>query len=355
MKTTAIVVGAAVMLSLAGCAAQPAPQQGHTGQNNESPQAETGPHPLIDLSCAELIDDEAVTQAYGATLDERAPYTEGYGGMGNVAAAALTLAGATRCAWGDDTTFLEVDVLPDAEAEWAALEPDLRMFQPLEGAHGDGTWFTCRPGDRTGCRADVLAGGHWLAVNAQGLLDASALDAVLAPLVARITAAEVAPADWPAPDPLTTDCATLLPLETVQAAIGDDVAVWTDRGAVLSQTLRQAALDRVGAVHCAWRNGFGSATARTIDLTVMPGGGLVWDSHFAAPVPEWVARETLDGLGDAGFSAVNTSIFTGSIDGVASVLVGDSWVDVWANDEARDDDLDIAVSLVREAVETLSP
>jgi hypothetical protein len=348
MRTTAILVSIGLTLGLAGCAGQPADSSTPAGD----PQGEAAPHPLLDVACDELVDDDMFVTAYGEVLPERAPYVEGYGGMGNVATAALTLAGATRCAWGDDTTFLEIDVLPAAQAEWARLEDDLRMFQPQEGTHGEGAWYTCHPGDRPGCRADVLAGGHWVAVNAQRMLDTNALDALLSPLVAGLTAREASAPDWPAPAVIPADCATLLPLEAVRAAIGDDVEVWADRGAVLSQTLRQAALDRVGAVHCAWRNGFGSATARTVDLTVMPGGGLVWAGHFAAPLPEWVERAPLD-LGDAGFSAAHTSVFTGVISGVASTLAGDTWVDVWANDEARDDDVDIAVALARDAVESL--
>src|SRR5690606_38360030 len=159
-----------------------------------------------------------------------------------------------------------------------------------------------------------------------------------------------------APASVPVDCAALLPREAVQSSIGDDVEPWTDRGPVLSQTLRQAALDRAGAVHCAWRNGFGSASARTVDLVVLPGSDLVWDAHFAAPVPEWVERESFDELGVAGFSAVHTSTFTGAIDGVVSTLSpGGAWVDVWSYDEARDDDLDIAVSLAGTALQTLGP
>src|SRR5690554_5181619 len=112
MRATAIVVGIGVVLSLAGCAAGPT---GGDGTTAASPEAEAGPHPLLALACEELIDDDVIVAAYGEQLGERAPYVEGYGGMGNVAAAALTLAGATRCAWGDNTTtYLEIDVLPAA-------------------------------------------------------------------------------------------------------------------------------------------------------------------------------------------------------------------------------------------------
>lgn len=346
-KTAAITVGVALTLGLAGCATA---QTGTDGTATHDPESPAAPHPLLDVACAELIDDDALVAAYGEVLPERAASVEGYGGMGNVAAAALTLAGATRCAWGHDAVALDVDVLPAAAAEWTRLEADLRMFQPKEGAHGAGTWFTCHhTNERPTCLADVLAGDHWVAVRAQQVLGADVLDALLVPIVSAISDAEASAPDWAVASATTDDCATLLPLEVVQGAIGDDVEPWTERGAILSQTLRQAALDRVGAVHCAWRNGFGSAVARTIDLTIMPGGDLVWEGHFAAPVPAWVEREPLD-LGDAGFSAVHTSSYDGGIDGVASVLVDGTWIDVWANDEARDDDLDIAVSLAEAVV-----
>jgi hypothetical protein len=53
---------------------------------------------------------------------------------------------------------------------------------------------------------------------------------------------------------------------------------------------------------------------------------------------------------------VHTSTFTGAIDGVVSTLSpGGAWVDVWANDEARDDDHDVAVSLAGTALQTLGP
>lgn len=351
MRATAAVTGIGLVLCLTACAGAPS---GTGGPPEASRQPEPTPHPLLAAACEELVDDDAFLAAFGDPLGERAPYVEGYGGMGNVATAALALAGATRCAWGDDARYLEVDILPAADAEWERLEAELRMFQPQEAAHGEGGWFTCRAEDRPGCRADVLAGHNWVAVNAVGLLDAAALDAVLAPLITRVGAVTAAEPDWPVPAPITAECASLLPREAVQAAMGDDIEPWTDRGPVLSQTLRQAALDRVGAVHCAWRNGFSSATARTVDLVMMPGGDLVWDAHFAAPVPEWVERETFDGLGDAAFSAVHTSTFTGTVDGVVSTLApGGAWVDVWANDEARDDDLDIAVSLAGATLQQL--
>src|SRR5690606_22427289 len=162
------------------------------GPPDASRQAEPAPHPLLALACDELVDDEvfragfgeplgvrapyveghggmgnvataalalggaprcaggaderyregAVVRAgFGEPLGVRAPYVEGYGGMGNVATAALALAGATRCAWGDDERYLEVDVLPAAEAEWERLEAELQMFQPQEGAYGEAAWF----------------------------------------------------------------------------------------------------------------------------------------------------------------------------------------------------------------------
>ena len=353
MRASAVVAGLGLVLGLTACTTGP---PGAGGPPDARRQAEPTPHPLLALACDELVDADAFLAGFGEPLGVRAPYVEGYGGMGNVATAALALAGATRCAWGDEERYLEVDVLPAAEAEWERLEAELQMFQPQEGAHGEAAWFSCRPGERPGCRADVLAGRNWVAVNAFGLVDVAALDAVLDALVARVAAAEAATPDWPAPASIPVDCAALLPREAVHSSIGDDVEPWRDRGPVLSQTLRQAALDRAGAVHCAWRNGFGSATARTIDLVVLPGGDLVWDAHFAAPVPEWVERESFDDFGDAGFSAVHTSTFTGAIDGVVSTLSpGGAWVDVWANDEARDDDLDIAVSLAGTALQTLGP
>lgn len=351
MTTTGIVLTVGLLLGLAGCAASP---PGGGAPPEEGAARPAGPHPLLSVGCEELLDDATLAAAFGSPLPARSPHVEGYGGMGNVAVAALALAGATRCAWGDEQTFLEVDVLPAAATEWAALEAELRMFQPQQAAHGEGAWLGCGSGDRLGCDADLLAGGHWVAVDAQGLSSSDALDAVLARLATVVASADAGEADW-AVTPVTADCGSLLPLESVRAALGGDLGVWTDRGAVLSKTLRQAALDRVGAVHCSWRNGFDSATARTVELTVLPGGDLVWDAHFAAPVPAHVARDALEGVGDAAFSAVVTSAASGKVDGSASALTGASWVDVWTNDEARTDDRDPAVTLVADVVGRTTP
>src|SRR5690606_25856635 len=155
MRAIAAVAGLGLVLGLTACTAEP---PGAGGPPDASRQAEPTPHPLLALACDELVDADAFLAGFGEPLGVRAPFVEGYGGMGNVATAALALAGATRCAWGDEERYLEVDVLPAAETEWRPLEAELQRLQPQEGAPRLPARFRRRPGERPGVRAEVPAG-----------------------------------------------------------------------------------------------------------------------------------------------------------------------------------------------------
>lgn len=315
---------AAASVVLTGCAGSPSPVEpdGADGVSVGGQPADDGlasALPAIALTCDDLLVAADPQASFGVVPSPTTAVGAGVGDYLGLAAGAVTSAGGVQCRWSDREAGvdLQVLVLPDAAEQWAALSSEVALTQSHAGRFGDQSFHSCM----VGCRADVLAGGHWVAAQVSG---AASEDAGWE-IVDRVVAA-VAAADSGAPVRAAAQgfvCDTLVPEAARTAAVGAPLAA--DTQFVPTQpVMLHAAVVKLGGTHCFWR-GEVSGAAASVRVGVVPGGADAWQAHWGitpdaavAPV-EWQEAPALGDEARAG--CFERSCFV-------SVRSGADWVSV---------------------------
>lgn len=341
----------APLLVLSACAGPAGDSPGGGTPSPEDSHEPTEMSTLLDIDCPQLLTPGQLEAAFGVAVPERPPQVEGYGGLYGMSTVALELAGATRCSWGDGNSagdhYLDLELLPHAGADFARFESDIRLFQTIDTDAGDSGAMSCTAHpDGDSCRADIRVGDVWASVIAYGIDGTDAIGPLLSAVavaVGETTAGDIR--QVPA-----LDCAALLATDTVRSVVSAELDAWEDRGAVLQPVIREAAFERMGGSLCSWRNSFSSATAVTVDLAVLPGADELFDTHFAAGVPDTVTQNPVDD----GWSGLLELRARGIQNAYASLLADDVWIDVWVNRESMDDDRAPALELARSVFTSLA-
>lgn len=355
MRTaTALTALAAALLLLTGCGgppAQPGADPGAEPGASGDPVA-TAPTPLLDLDCAGLADRAVLDAAFSpATVQQQLAF-EGSGGYYPLSQHGLAQAGALRCEFSDlgaegPERYALLSVLPDAEAPWQRLLPEIALFQPQTPGYGDDARQDCFSGDYVSCRIDVLVGDRWLSAVLGGLTSADAAGPLIESVVAAIAAAAPIAAAWSADSTAPASCDALLTAADVEAALGVALQPW-ERAAPTQPVLYHAGFEAAGGLFCSWRNDFSAASAMTAEAAVLPGGAWAWAEYWAITPSDRVDREQVPGLGDEAWAGC-----TGDVVCWVSVRVGEDWLDVSVNDESVPDEREAAIELARLIVPNL--
>lgn len=224
-----------------------------------------------------------------------------------------------------------VSMLPDAAAEFTAVQPDsndgLNNMAPVD--LGDTAFSACRDGEWQGCRAEVLAGTTWLSISvATPEPDPAAFLAYARTVTDSVASLKLArPAG-----PVRPDCGYLLSPHDLTMSAGLDNPVGGDVLDVAeSGSLAVAGMVRGGLVDCAW-SGDSDAGYRGVALMILPGRGGSWSA-----MPPGVAASTaalgavdLSAEADASWPASGVQALAGcDADGCQVTLLADGvWLTV---------------------------
>lgn len=352
MRVTAPIAILSALLLLAGCAGASPVDPGQ--EQPDGVAAPTRPFPSVEVDCASLIDQAVIDEAFNpATLPIPLSF-DGSGGYYAVSQLGLEQAGALRCEWSDggavsgSESYLQVSVLNEATDAWAEFSDDVALYQTTANTFGDASFQDCKTsGGQVYCRVDVLADSRWLSAIVGGVADEAAAASVIDAALNSLETAADAEEPWESPTVAPTDCESLAPLGVLTDVVGE-MEPWDREDVPTQPVLYHAGFLAAGGMLCSWRNSFSSASALTTNIAVLPGGGWAWDDYWAGEASDRVTRETVDGLGDAAYTSCEE-------DGpcYASVLVGDTWLDVTVNDEASTDSRAAAVELAKRVIPSL--
>ena len=289
-------IGALVLaVLLAGCAAGAGPS---TPPPGGTAVAGVGDE-IVLLDCASVVPVAAAAEILGVPAAElvaqsstdvtTVPATATVGQM--MTSESLRAAGHYSCRYAPATgeqggPAVSVSMLPDAAAEFIAVQPDsndgLNNLAPAD--LGDAAFSACRDGEWQGCRAEVLAGTTWLSISvATPEPDPAAFLAYARTVTDSVAALKLArPAG-----PVRPDCGYLLSPHdlTLSAGLADptggDVLTLAESG-----SLAVAGQIRGGLVHCAW-SAAAEAGPSGVALLILPGRGGSWSA-----MPPGVAAAT---------------------------------------------------------------
>jgi hypothetical protein len=332
-------IAALAVATLAGCAA-PGPTSEPTPAGG----------PPLGIECDAVVGSDVLAEAFGPDLRPTPLSFDGAGGYYTLSQIGLSAAGALRCEWSDGGVtgterYLTLSVLPDAAADWAALSPEVAIYQPTADGFGDDSWHTCSETQGySACRIDVLDGDRWLSAVLAGVADTAAAAIVVDTALTALAAAPQPAAGTPRSPHA---CDDVLTSEQVGSALGGAVDR-VELPAPVQPVVFHAGFLRAGGTHCYWRNGLGADTALAVHLGLLPDGAGTWEDDWAVAPTARVVREPLDGLGDAAFAGCVADVHC-----FASVRVGEDRIDVTVSAEGGADERALAVDLARLAIASL--
>ena len=254
---------------------------------------------IVLLDCASVVPVAAAAEILGVPAAElvaqsstdvtTVPASATVGQM--MTSESLRAAGHYSCRYAPATgeqggPAVSVSMLPDAAAEFTAVQPDSNdgrnNLAPAD--LGDAAFSACRDGEWQGCRAEVLAGTTWLSISvATPEPDPAAFLAYARTVTDSVASLKLArPAG-----PVRPDCGYLLSPHdlTLSAGLADptggDVLTLAESG-----SLAVAGQIRGGLVHCAW-SADAEAGPSGVALLILPGRGGSWSA-----MPPGVAAST---------------------------------------------------------------
>jgi len=290
-----------LLMLLAGCAANPqtdTPMPAPTPSPEPTIVAGVGDE-IVLLDCASVVPVGAAAEVLGVPSDELTAQsstdvatisaTATVGQM--MASESLRAAGHYSCRYTlgsgqEGGPVVSVSMLPDAAAEFGAVQPDsndgLNNLAPAD--LGDEAFAACRDGEWTGCRAEVLAGTTWLSIS----VGTPALDQEAFLAYARTVTDSVAALKLARPaGPVRPDCGYLLSPHDLTMSAGLDGPVGGDvLNLAESGSLAVAGEIRGGLVDCAW-SADTDAGRGGVTLMILPGRGGSWSA-----MPPGVAAST---------------------------------------------------------------
>ena len=299
------------VLVLAGCATQQPGSVGGSPTASTSASASTPsaapdhvPTSRLGLACtdilpaasADLVATGLTAIPFGANPGYATPDAYAVQQRGGLACASSNGIVPERGGGAVGYRGVTVLVLPEAGAQWdryAAMYPD--VLSGTAAAYGDAANVTCYArGAESSCGANILAGGSWIEIEANGIevdagLDDAGVAERLTPLfttvVDAVTASTLTGAAWTPPagtGALPADCAGYVTADEVRSAL--DVAVpLVINGPSGGWSLIAGAATQAGVPKCLWTqensdNGVGL-------LSALAGGAWAFDASSAILVP----------------------------------------------------------------------
>ena len=279
---------------LTGCSTS-APSSGPTVPTTSTaiPPVLSSPRSALSLECSALFPIARVqallSDPVAIKIDEMHPPRR-------IEELAVLQAGGTECAWGgqnmtDSTwdTGIVLEILPLAATEFASWESSGSSPKAVTGTIGDESGFQCGETSDTGgdwCSGDALVKGYWISFSVNDVDGAhgggvAATESAMAEVVAGITAAGPARANWTPPVTTITGgklCSDPAAAARVSAIVGDTL---TASAPNVLPNLTAVAATRVGLVSCAWRGPHGE-----FDVSTLPAGAWAYPLVVAHP-PMW--------------------------------------------------------------------
>ena len=373
-SAASLLLAAAIAATLVACAppaptpsvspppaASPAPTP--TATATAEPVA-TGPEPIIDMTCDELLPDATIAAGFAAPL---APANAAVSMMNErsyrMAHAFLARSlGGLACDWnngeinvssrGTNPAYVghRVVILPDAASQWARF---IDYYGPEAGGHSCAVPVSPFP---LSCSSDDLVGDIWVEMETQGAVSEAAAAALRTRVLEGIAAAGPGAPRWTPPAgtlPLPTDCEGLVPFSTVASALGTSASLFAD-SASGGWSLMAGATENAGVGGCLWGfpdwEGLGG-------IRSLAGGAWAWnEARPALTTPGPPEALTIAGL-EAGDQAwircapANTTC-------VADLVIGGNWIEfhLWPDRRLVTVDLRTAATAIAEGVvATLRP
>lgn len=315
MKRTNLTLLSAVglVLLLAGCSGAPMPLPTPAGSMTSSPEASAIPTPTptaaddedevdaepaliaprIAATCGNLVNATLRAQLAGVADDE---LERVHHPLANGSAAELQ-AGVLTCQWigpaisDESTAQIDIKVLPDAAAEFAAFVPPTTGSE-VSGTLGAGSTISCFDyAPVRSCYVHFLAGAHWVDASFIGLIPtptvtstAAATDFATA-ISQRLLAAGSLGAAYVPPSgsvAVWSSCNVLDDLGAFRTAMSSPSLTSPEAEFTGAGTLFSEAWQRVSFKSCSWRQAdpYSSPTGeiRMASVTMLPGAEWAWPS-----------------------------------------------------------------------------
>ncbi len=183
-------------------------------------------------------------------------------------------------------TGIVIEILPAAAAEFASWESFASSPTAVTGTISDESGFQCGEtsdagGDR--CSGDARVKGYWISFSVNDVDGAdgggvATTESAMTQVVAGITAASPARANWTPPGTIITGkelCSDPATAARVTAIVGDTL---TSSELNVPPDLTAMAAKRIGLVSCAWRGPHGE-----FDLSTLPAGAWAYPLVIAHP------------------------------------------------------------------------
>jgi len=345
---------ATAILALAGCAGGSPGAPPTTAPPSSAPPS-TAPPTVVSaepssrygLDCADLVDEALALATVTVPVAAVDPLVTAAGvGTAIPRRTSIISQGGTVCEWsngvpvndqyGSDPAYVGVvlSVLPRPASGWSAKATQYGM-----------------PSNVSSCAADLcvmstVVGDAWVTLEASGgsaaVIDPVAADALLADLVATVTAAG-APTPLATPartqPPLPSDCELVLPVASVRTITGDTGAVLSHGGGGWSDWAEA----RLNAANEGCRWAVGDENSATV--------GWIRDGRWAydrAQAAGTFSPTTITGLGAGDEATIRCDAAFGTTCSV-DIAFGPDWVNIAGNDEAT------AIELAEAVVARLTP
>lgn len=368
-----LVAAIAAALLLTGCGGAPTPTPTPTASSTPSAAPTSSPTPTptpvdeqeedaepaliaarISARCGDLANTALREELTGIDDEdlERVSYP-----LANGSAAELQ-AGVVTCQWfgppilEESSAAIEIKVLPDAAAEFAAFSAPLSGGEVL-GTLGAGSFINCfEDAAVRSCYLHYLAGSHWVDASFTGVTPTPATDAVAAAtefahaiadgLIAAgpLGAAYVPPAGS---RPVWSSCSVLDAAGAFRTALSSPSLTSPEAEFTGAGTLFSEAFQRVNFKSCAWRHAdlYASPAGqiRMASVMMLPGAEWAWPSLREAYLSQGATAIVVAGADDATITCYNDD------DCTINALVDGSYVSVYLSvDQYRGGAAAIAVT-----------
>ena len=247
-----------------------------------SAEALAAPEPVIDASCEQLLNPDAVAAAFpsGVTaidpaeslmaVDASIPATYALRSLGGIACE-VNNGESYNSSMGGNAPYIgaRVLVLPDAVSQW-------ERFADYYGTDGEVGHYCATESVPLYCTTNELVDTTWVNVTVIGAATSESANALGTSAVAAIADAPAGAAPWAIPagtTPLPANCETVVSADAVQTATGIATPLRSGTGGG-GWSIEAAAYENWGSLWCVWN--YSDSDLSVGVLATLPGGAWAW-------------------------------------------------------------------------------
>lgn len=337
----AVVTALGIAVMLAACTpgdpsptAEPTPGATPSPTSTPGPAVALVPEPVLDATCADLLPAASIAATFPDALSEAdAGHSSLAAPAAIVPAYVVRSLGGVACEWNNGQTYsssrgtnldysgVRVMVLPDAATQWD-------RYVAYYGSDGLGLFCgEVFPPYPLGCHGNDLVGDYWVETTIFDAASPEAASALHASILAVVGAAGPGADAWTPPADtlaLPADCEVILPMSSVQSALGvaDSLVATTAAG---GWSLRAGADVNAAIVDCHWS--YSDADAGVGGIRVLPAGLWAWNEALPAlTIPAAPAPLALTGLDSGDEAWIRCA--PANAECTVDLIIGGNWIEL---------------------------